>query len=151
MKLSDIVITEASYPGNIGAMEVFQFYKQATPEEKERFDHYLQTDNYDEAWELIQDVTGVRLHPMGERYEVVTNPVISITVKNKSGDLKELPVLKHKVERDNKYESYYVDTPAGKVWVRVSIADEKVYHIDDDKHVHFIGYLVDTEKAKSVA
>ena len=62
MKLKQI-LREASYAGNIGAMEVFQFYRQASDEEKEMFDHYLDTGNNDAAWELVQNVTGVRLHP----------------------------------------------------------------------------------------
>ena len=65
MKLSHI-ITEASYPGNIGAIEVFKFYQKASPEEKTRFQYDLDNEDYDHAWGLIQDVTNVKLQPVGE-------------------------------------------------------------------------------------
>lgn len=63
MKLSHIICNEASYPGNIGAMEVFHFYRQASPEEKQQFDQHLDQEEYNDAWDLIQDVTGVSLQP----------------------------------------------------------------------------------------
>ena len=61
MKLRN-VLTEAEYPGNIGAMEVFHFYKQASPEEKETFAAHLSKKEYKQGWDLIQDVTGTTLH-----------------------------------------------------------------------------------------
>lgn len=68
MKLTDI-ITEAVYPNNLGAMEVFQFYREATPQEKEQFDNYLSTNNYQDAWNIVQKVTNVELEPMGDKKE----------------------------------------------------------------------------------
>lgn len=70
MRIRDIFegfYIEASYEGNIGAMEVFKFYKVASPEEKAEFDAYLDQKDYDSAWELIQKVTGVKLRPMGKK------------------------------------------------------------------------------------
>lgn len=55
------VLKEAVYPGNIGAIEVFQFYKTATSDQKEEFDYYLDSGDYDNAWELIQQVTDTDL------------------------------------------------------------------------------------------
>ena len=71
MKSKDF-LREAEYPGNIGAMEVFSFYKNATPEQKEALkklldDAKLQKDVqakshcFREAWKLIQQVTGMHL------------------------------------------------------------------------------------------
>ena len=62
MQVKDI-LREASYPGNVGAMEVFKFYQAATPDEKQYFEDMLKRDNIEAAWELVQNVTGVRLHP----------------------------------------------------------------------------------------
>lgn len=64
MRLQDFFIIEASYPGNIGAMEVFKFYKIASPKQKAIFDDMLANNNYEDAWEYMQRVVGVRLHPM---------------------------------------------------------------------------------------
>jgi hypothetical protein len=61
MKIKNILV-EASYPGNIGAMEVFNFYKLASDEQKEQFDLLVSKGNNESAWEIIQNVTGVILH-----------------------------------------------------------------------------------------
>lgn len=60
----DSFIIEAVYPGNVGAMEVFQFFRKASDEQKVEFDQLLARKEYDEAWELVQKVTGVRLDTM---------------------------------------------------------------------------------------
>ena len=62
----DNILLEASYPGNIGAMEVFKFHRIATSEEKSHFDNLLKSEEYDKAWDLIQDVTGDKLHPFND-------------------------------------------------------------------------------------
>jgi hypothetical protein len=54
-------IEEASYPGNIGAMEVFKFMQKADPEKKELLKKLIAKKDYSRAWELIQDLTGVKL------------------------------------------------------------------------------------------
>jgi hypothetical protein len=59
--VTETVTKEASYPGNIGAMEVMKFYKIANPEEKAAFKHLLSKKNLKNAWALIQKVTGVKL------------------------------------------------------------------------------------------
>jgi len=64
MQINDI-LQEASYPGNIGAMEVFKFYQTASDGEKEQLASMLDKNEITNAWELIKDVTGVQLHPMG--------------------------------------------------------------------------------------
>lgn len=65
MKLSDIIL-EASYPNNIGAIEVFDFYKLASDQEKDKFNDLIHNKQYNDAWNLIQQVTGTKLqsnHP----------------------------------------------------------------------------------------
>jgi len=67
MLLKDILI-EASYPGDIGAMEMFKFYQLATDDQKETFQSLLDRKDYPTAWEMVQKVAGVRLqsHPPPE-------------------------------------------------------------------------------------
>jgi hypothetical protein len=54
-------ITDASYPGNIGAMEVAKFFMKATPEQKEILKKLMSLNDYKRAWAMIQSVTGVKL------------------------------------------------------------------------------------------
>ena len=50
----------AVYPGNLGAMEMFKFYRVATPAEKALMERLTRTDP-PAAWELLKKVTGVPL------------------------------------------------------------------------------------------
>jgi hypothetical protein len=52
---------EASYEGNIGAMETFKFYQMAKEKEKALLKLLIKKGNYKLAWYLIQKVTGVKL------------------------------------------------------------------------------------------
>jgi hypothetical protein len=51
-----------SYSGNIGMMEMMKFYKVATPEQKRQMQNYLNDKEFEKGWQLLQDVTGVKLH-----------------------------------------------------------------------------------------
>jgi len=51
-----------SYPGNLGMMEMVKFYKVATPEQKQVMKSHLDRKELTQAWELLQNVTGVKLH-----------------------------------------------------------------------------------------
>lgn len=53
---------EASYEGNIGMMEMFKFYQIATPEQKTQMKKLIFDKKTEAAWELLQKVTGVKLH-----------------------------------------------------------------------------------------
>lgn len=53
---------EASYTGNIGIMELIQFYNKATPELITKVKSLISSKKNKEAWEIIQRQTGVRLH-----------------------------------------------------------------------------------------
>jgi hypothetical protein len=63
--------TEASYPGNIGAMEVMRFMQTATPRQKTVLRKLIDADQLSKAWQMIQKVTGVRLqgHEFSEAYQ----------------------------------------------------------------------------------
>ena len=63
-------VAEASYLGNIGMMEVAKFFNIATPEEKTIFKQLMSMGEKSKAWQLIQQVTGVKLH--GKEFEPVT-------------------------------------------------------------------------------
>jgi hypothetical protein len=54
-------IGEASYEGNIGAMETIKFYQTATPEEKNQLKQFIKDKENKLAWMLIQRVVGQRL------------------------------------------------------------------------------------------
>jgi cell fate (sporulation/competence/biofilm development) regulator YlbF (YheA/YmcA/DUF963 family) len=55
-------VNEASYVGNIGIMELVKFHSKATPEQKKKFDNLVKSKKNKEAWDMIQDVTGIKLH-----------------------------------------------------------------------------------------
>ena len=57
----DPKVREASYPGNIGAIEVYKFLKLATPEQVKIFKKLIDDKQFKTAWALIQGVTGINL------------------------------------------------------------------------------------------
>ena len=58
----DNVKVAASYPGNMGVMEMFQFQQDATPAQKKVMNQLLDQDRTDEAWDFLKKTTGVDLH-----------------------------------------------------------------------------------------
>ena len=67
-------VAEASYPGNIGMMEVAKFFNIAKPEEKIKFKRLMNMGKKDIAWQLIQQVTGVKLQ--GKEFDLVTEHIV---------------------------------------------------------------------------
>jgi hypothetical protein len=63
MRLEDIVLLEAPYKGNIGMMEMFKFYQKATASEKAKMKRFLDAKKFDDAWNFLQEVTGMQLEP----------------------------------------------------------------------------------------
>ena len=55
------VLSEAAYPGNIGMMELVQFYRQSSETEKDLLQKLIAAGEKSKAWQLIQKVTGVKL------------------------------------------------------------------------------------------
>jgi hypothetical protein len=55
-------LAEAAYAGNIGIMELIKFKQKATPEQKKTFDDHMKNKRHKEVWDLVQHVTGVKLH-----------------------------------------------------------------------------------------
>jgi hypothetical protein len=58
---------EASYPGNIGMMELAKFFSTANDEQKLLFKQLLEKGKKGLAWKLVQDITGVKLQ--GKEFE----------------------------------------------------------------------------------
>ena len=56
------ILKEAAYAGNIGIMELIKFKSKATPEQKKKFDSLIKNKKTKEVWDLVQQVTGVKLH-----------------------------------------------------------------------------------------
>ena len=52
-----------SYPGNLGFVEMMRFQDFASDEEKDQMDQLLDQDKFEEAWELLQQVTETHLEP----------------------------------------------------------------------------------------
>jgi len=86
----------AAYPGNLGAMEMFKFYREATPEEEKQMDRFLSLHKFREAWELLKKVTGVALHDppwlKGARFNQVVKKAKS------NAKVLEVPNTFHQVE-----------------------------------------------------
>lgn len=52
---------EASYPGNLGMMEMYRFKQLASPELWAKMKRLIASGNQKAAWELLQKVTGTQL------------------------------------------------------------------------------------------
>lgn len=55
-------MSEAAYAGNIGIMELIKFKQKANDKQKKQFDDHVKNKRTKDAWKLVQDVTGVKLH-----------------------------------------------------------------------------------------
>ncbi len=71
-------LTEASYVGNIGIMELVKFHKIASDKQKNLLQSLINKKQNKDAWKLVQDVTGVKLHKS-------VNEAISPDILPKSG------------------------------------------------------------------
>ncbi len=56
------MFTEAAYKGNIGVMELAHFHRVATPDQKVQLKDHIRNNKQKDAWELVQTVTGKKLH-----------------------------------------------------------------------------------------
>jgi hypothetical protein len=62
---------EASYPGNIGMMELAKFFSMADEEQKTLFKQLLERGKKVLAWKLVQDIVGVKLQ--GDEFKTDEN------------------------------------------------------------------------------
>jgi hypothetical protein len=64
---------EATYVGNVGVSELVKFHSKATPQQKKQLQSHIQNKRHKEFRDLIQQVTGVRLHKsVNEKQEFVS-------------------------------------------------------------------------------
>ena len=54
-------IFEAVYSGNIGMIETFQFYQDASDDQISKLEKLISNDKIKQAWKLIQQVTDINL------------------------------------------------------------------------------------------
>lgn len=54
-------ITEASYKGNIGAMEMIQLYQKATKKEIEELEKVIKKEDWEAYKDIVKKVLGVTL------------------------------------------------------------------------------------------
>ena len=71
-------LDEAAYAGNIGIMELIKFKQKANDKQKKEFDELLAKKKSKEVWDLVQHVTGVKLHKS-------VNEVVKPDILSKSG------------------------------------------------------------------
>ena len=65
-------VGEASYPGNLGMMELAKFFQTADDAKKKLFQELLQKGKKGLAWKLVQDTVGVKLQGKEFEEDVVT-------------------------------------------------------------------------------
>jgi hypothetical protein len=61
MKFDKWIVTEASYPGNIGVEEMVRFYKVASKAEIREMEKAVERKNWQEFKDIIKRVLGVEL------------------------------------------------------------------------------------------
>jgi len=61
MKKWSHLITEASYPGNIGFSEMAKYYKTATPSQLKELEKIIKSEDWDAFKAQIKKVLGVKL------------------------------------------------------------------------------------------
>jgi len=60
-----VLLGEASYPGNMGAVEMMKFYQIASKKQQRLMDRYIDKGDLKKAWALLQKVTKVKLQNPG--------------------------------------------------------------------------------------
>ena len=55
-------LLEAAYAGNVGIMELIKFKQKANDKQKKEFDDHVKNKRHEQAWKVVQHVTGVKLH-----------------------------------------------------------------------------------------
>lgn len=101
-------LMEAAYEGNIGVMELVKFHQSASPEQKKKLQDHISNKRHKEAWKLVQNVTGVKLHKsveeerksphpdvMGKKKHGAGNDGTDDVVRTYSGDTPGQPLPKH--------------------------------------------------------
>ena len=99
----DLQFLEASYPGNIGMMEMFKFHEVATPEQKKELKDLISTKQVQKAWEFLQKVIGVKLHDFQKNKQkviLILELTIMAAIQTISDIFNEVPGLKQDFKQD---------------------------------------------------
>lgn len=78
-------LAEAAYAGNIGIMELIKFKQKATPEQKKTFDDHMKNKRHKEVWDLVQHVTGVKLHKSVHEAKNVKPDILPVSGAGQDG------------------------------------------------------------------
>jgi len=78
-------LREASYAGNIGVMEIFKFHQKATQEQKKKLQQHINNKKHKEAWDLIQRVSGVKLHPSVYESKNISPDILPVSGAGQDG------------------------------------------------------------------
>lgn len=54
-------LKEATYEGNLGAIEMMKFYQKASDADIRKMERLLDKEAWKKAWELLKKITGVKL------------------------------------------------------------------------------------------
>lgn len=57
-----VILEKAIYPGNIGIIELFKFYKEATPELVKKVKDLIEMNKNKSAMDIVQKFLNVKLH-----------------------------------------------------------------------------------------
>ena len=99
-------LSESGYIGNIGIMELVKFQQKASPEQKKMLKSLIDKDKTKEAWKLVQDVTGMKLHksvhegispdilPKSGAGQDGTSTLVNTYTKNTPGQVKKIKRFK---------------------------------------------------------
>jgi hypothetical protein len=78
-------LAEAAYAGNIGIMELIKFKQKATPEQKKTFDDHMKNKRHKEVWDLVQHVTGVKLHKSVHEAKNIKSDILPVSGAGQDG------------------------------------------------------------------
>ena len=95
-------LNEASYAGNIGIMELVQFYKKATPDMVAKLKVLITQKKDREAWKMVQSVTGVKLHKSVNESKNIKPDILPVSGAGQEGT-------------DNVRKKYQSETPGQSV------------------------------------
>jgi hypothetical protein len=73
-----------AYPGNLGIEEMFKFWRQAKPKDKNKMIEFLKSDKYKEVIQLLRDVVNPQLYPVPG---IETKTALTKAIKDISGHL----------------------------------------------------------------
>jgi hypothetical protein len=78
-------LNEASYAGNIGIMELVKFYQKATPSMVTDLKRLIAQKKDREAWKMVQDVTGVKLHKSVNEAKNIKSDILPVSGAGQDG------------------------------------------------------------------